>query len=188
MTRYDTIRNVALLILMAALAARCSDEQQILPTSPTTNTTTNTNNNSTTITITFPNPTPPTGGGGTGNSPVPDILPLPLYTNQVITQVYNSNTSLLLNSCVAQFGPTAWAFIDAVVDALRVRDQRFGYLCTGTDCANPVPDVITYRATQDPSLGVHIVDVIESYCVSPVLNVNNLGFSPNGRYSTRNRF
>ena len=175
--------------LICVLAAGCSDDTKILPTSPSTTTNVNTNNNTTTITITFPTPgLPTTGGGVPGEPPSATPLPLPSYVTSVVTQVHNSNPALLANSCVSQFGPSGWAFLDAVVDALRIRDQRFGYVCTGSDCANPVQDSISYRATADPVVGIHIVDLIDAYCSTPTLNVRDLGYFPNGRYSTRNRF
>lgn len=137
-------------------------------------------------------PTSPTPGTPTPGTPTPgfrtpdpapgSFLPLPSYGAQVVQSV----TTPLGDPC------TTFTYLDAVVDALRLHDTRWGYVC-GSDCVNTRRDKIAYHATAGPdvsgALGVWMVDVIGSACAPdqhPAYFV--IGFDPTIGWSSRGRF
>jgi hypothetical protein len=125
-----------------------------------TNTNTNTNNNDKTGSDTGPvtNPNTPNDGNG--------VIPLPDYGEAVVHSVANSNATLLANSCQEKYGESAWAFLDLAIRTLKVRDDRWGYLCKNAECSAIARDIIAYRASSG-NTGIWIVDVIGNHCPGP---------------------
>ena len=148
------------------------------------NTNTNANNNDN---DNRNNPTPPTNGSpccpsnGTPTGPrVPDpgagvVLPLPADAQARVFQVASQQPTLV-QQC-------SFAFIDAVIAALRVSDTRWGYVCKYGQCSDLSLDVIAYHATAGPDVqgatGNYEIDVIGSSC-SPAAQVQflNYGYTP----------
>jgi hypothetical protein len=138
--------------------------------------------------ISFTTPKPPAtpgggggggiGGGGTGSrtpNPAPGMrLPAPnaLPTVQAVANQY---PQALLNSCQEHGG--TWQFMDALVDALRLGDTRFGYGWKRGNVGDPLMDVVTYNWSGDPDEGtrnIYTFDAIGGHCGSnPVPNWNN---------------
>jgi hypothetical protein len=197
-------------ILLAIFGTACCEEAPTAPSaSPNSSSNTNTSVNTNTVTITItlppgaqpvppcptPCPSPPTDGTNGNRTPDPpagQILPLPAYGQSVMMEVATANPTLVATSCIATFGESGWRFMDMVVDKLRQRDTRWGYNCKRGDCANLSEDAISYHAAAGPEVvgaqGVYIIDIIESYCLTPKANWLNLGYDPAGRWSNRNRF
>ena len=155
-----------------------------------TNNNTNTNaNNNNNDNDNRNNPTPPTNGspccpapgnGTPGGPRVPDpgagvVLPLPADAQARVFQVASQNPTLV-QQC-------SFAFVDAVIAALRVSDTRWGYVCKYGQCSDLSLDVIAYHATAGPDVqgatGNYEIDVIGSSC-SPAAQVQflNYGFTP----------
>jgi hypothetical protein len=109
------------------------------------------------------------------------FLPLPPYGIQVMNNVTVDPALHCLD----------FQFIDAVVDALRLRDTRWGYLCRGTGCTTGSMDKIAYHATAGPevagALGVWVVDIIGSACEAPTRQWGVDGFDPAGQWTGRGR-
>jgi hypothetical protein len=185
------------LLLVAALAlGACRYDPT--PTGPTTVTQT------TTVTTTYPPPpvapvpTPtPTPGGSSSSPRTPDpvtggTLPLPTYGPSVLQSYAASaaGAAALANACPGT--PTSWAFLDGLVDQLRQKDARWGYLCKRGNCFDPSADVIAYHATSGPDItgtaGVIGVDVIGDLCGSNAAQWSPLAFDPAGLWSSRGRF
>lgn len=190
------------LFLLTLFTAAC---EQTIPTQPGTPQQ-NENNSSATVTVTVnfpptpapppPPPTPPPGtppnGGRTPDPPAGTVLPLPTYGQTVVNEVAASNPQLVAQSCIPTFGLPGWGFLDAVVDRLRRQDTRWGYVCSRGDCNNPSQDSISYHATAGPettgTTGIYIIDIIESYCLTPRAGFLNMGFDPLGLWTSRGRF
>lgn len=129
-----------------------------------------------------PTPTPLPGGTRTADPPAGQVLPLPLYGAAVVAQV----TVDVAQSC------TTFAFLDAVVDALRARDTRWGYACSSGGCASVSQDKVAYHATAGAEVtgatGVHVVDVIQNVCTAPTKQYLIVGYVAEGAWSSRGRF
>jgi hypothetical protein len=129
-----------------------------------------------------PVPTPTPVGGRTPDPPAGSVLPVPLYGAAVVSQV-TVDASL---SC------TSWVFLDAVVDALRARDTRWGYLCASGGCSSVSQDKVAYHATAGPevtgAIGVHVADVVQNVCTAPVKQYLPVGYVESGAWSSRGRF
>jgi len=144
----------------------------VLPTSPTPS----------------PSPTPaptpaPQPAGFRTPDPAPGtFLPLPPYGIQVL----NTVTVDPALHC-ADF-----VFIDALVDALRLRDTRWGYMCRGVGCTTGSLDKIAYHATAGPeiagALGAWVVDVIGNSCEAPTRQWSVDGFDAAAGWTGRGRF
>jgi len=194
-----TRRLLAAAALLLALGA-CNNYP---PTGPTTVTQT------TTVTTTYPpppvapTPTPAPGGGGTNPpgssaSRTPDpigggTLPLPTY-GQTVLQTYaasQAGAAALLNACPTG-GSASWAFLDGLVDQLRQRDTRWGYLCKRGNCFDPSADIVAYHATAGPeqtgAAGVIAVDVIGDLCGSNAAQWLPAAFDPSALWTSRGRF
>lgn len=133
-----------------------------------------------------PNPTPSPTPGGTGTrtpDPAPgQTLPFPTYTAGVVSQI----TVPVSQSC------TTFGFLDAVVDALRTHDTRWGYACSSSGCGAPSLDNIAYHATAGPEIvgatGNYLVDLIVDVCgVAPRLGFD-ARFDPVAGWTSRGRF
>jgi len=133
-----------------------------------------------------PSPTPvpvPQPAGPRTPDPAPGtFLPLPPYGIQVMNAVTVDPALHCLD----------YVFIDAVVDALRLRDARWGYLCRGVGCTSGSMDKIAYHATAGPeiagALGVWVVDIIGSACEAPTRQWGVDGFDAAGSWTGRGRF
>ncbi|MBI4348017.1 MAG: hypothetical protein HY553_14265 [Elusimicrobia bacterium] len=66
---------------------------------------------------------------------------------------------------------TDWTFPDAVVDELRRKDGRWGYLCRRGNCSDPSHDVVAYYmgpgAPTEGASRVRAVDFITASCYNP---------------------
>ena len=148
------------LLLSLVLLSACTIEPA--PTGPTTVTQT------TTVVTTYPvppTPAPPSvpvpGGANPPTSTTlprtPDpvnggTLPLPTY-GQSVTQTYAASAAgqaALANSCPTGNSSTTWAFLDGLVDQLRQRDSRWGYLCKRGNCFDPSADM-SWPTTPPPA-------------------------------------
>src|SRR5262245_45214095 len=128
-------------------------------------------------------PTPPPTFGPRTPDPAPGmILPFPTYAGVVAATV----PPLGLSSC------TSSVYLDAVVDALRARDTRWGYVCKAGNCANVSQDAISYHATAGPevagALGVYVVDVIKNFCTVPETQFLFIGYEAGSAWTGRGRF
>ena len=119
-------------------------------------------------------------------------LPLPTY-GQTVLQVYAASSvgaAALLNACPTS--TSSWAFMDGLIDQLRQRDTRWGYLCKRGNCQDPSADVIAYHATAGPEqtgvAGVIGVDVIGDLCGSNAAQWLPSAFDAAGLWTSRGRF
>jgi hypothetical protein len=121
-------------------------------------------------------------------------LPFPNWGAAIVQQVAAQRPDLLANSCQDHGG--SWAFMDAVVDALRLEDTRFGYNCKRGNCNDPSQDVIAYNYTAGPdegNSGVYIIDIIQSHCGSPTpgwgdVTAVTVNSGTIGRFTSRGRW
>jgi hypothetical protein len=125
----------------------------------------------------------PQPAGARTPDPAPGtFLPLPPYGIQVMNSVTVDPALHCLD----------FQFIDAVVDALRLRDTRWGYFCRGVGCTTGSMDKIAYHATAGPefagALGVWVVDIIGSACEAPTRQWGVDGFDAAGGWTGRGRF
>lgn len=131
-----------------------------------------------------PSPAPPVVNpvGRVPDPPTGTSLPLPSYGASVAAAVPFSVWQVCTN----------YGYLDAVVDALRVRDTRWGYVCSAAGCASPSLDKIAYHAVAGPevpgALGIWVVDVIRDVCGSPVSQWLVAGFAANTGWASRARF
>lgn len=162
---------------------------------------TNTDNDATTLTNpAAPTPTPapatttvpPTSpastpgqqstGGRTPDPPNGSVLPFPTYTAQVVN-AYRADAS---QAC------TSYTYLDGLVDTLRLRDTRWGYVCSAAGCSVPSMDKIGYHATAGPEVsgaqGVWFVDVIFDVCGINDPRFVGAGYEPLLGWTTRGRF
>jgi hypothetical protein len=153
-------------LLLASCDIRLNMADEPTPTSPTGPTITNTNNNANTNNNDRSDTAAPPAGSGTGTGETAGTLPLPAYGEGVTRNVAATNPALLANSCQETAGEMAWRFLDLVVQTLRARDPRWGYLCKDATCHAIARDVVAYRASTDVT-GIWIVDVIGNHCPGP---------------------
>jgi hypothetical protein len=171
------------LVALAFLVAACEYNFNMgAPSS--TNTNTNTVNIDIHDLVNFvpvANPTLPVPGPNGPETPAP----LPTNAEAIARSVATANATAIAQSCQATFGASAWAFMDAVVTALRASDTRWGYVVkTGGQVSQ---DVIGYRATSD-NIGAWGIDIIVGHCgASPSFGWQVLGFDTNLQWAaTRN--
>ena len=183
-----------LAVALAAVLAIACDFRLTNPAAPSVtinNTTTNTNDNRNNVTPVAPAPTPtPAPGttttipGGTGPRPgdPPAGGPLPLPTGaQGTILALGQQYAALVQSC-------SFAFVDALVSALRASDTRWGYVCKRGSCADISQDVVAYHAAAGADVtgatGTYELDVIGNSC-SPIAAPQflNLGYGPANVFS-----
>jgi hypothetical protein len=138
----------------------------------------------------------PTGSGGrTPDPPGGQRLPLPGYGDSVVHAVAAALPGALQNSCQSHGG--SWQFLDAIVDALRTHDTRWGYNGKRGNAGDPSHDVVTYHygaGASHNSTEVYIIDVVGGHCgpnPSPAwIDVTGATASQGtiGRWITRGRF
>lgn len=136
-------------------------------------------------------PDPPAGRAS--DPPVGQLLPFP-QMGVIVADVAAEFPRLLENSCQDEDG--TWAFLDLVVDRLRLVDTRWGYNCKRGNCDDPSQDVAAYHAGAGPEVeGVfetRTVDVIAGHCgPDPSANwdVHPYGTGPDAaRWTSRGRF
>jgi hypothetical protein len=123
--------------------------------------------------------------------PTGQVLPLPTYGQGIVQQVAAANPQAVLQSCENVYGASAWTFLDKVVDALRLQDLRWGYLCLDLFCSSVSGEHVAYKATSTTA-GVWKVDVIGNYCnsVGPVPTAQWIPapFDVSALWGTRGRF
>lgn len=185
--------TLALVLLVSAC-----DYPPVPPTGPTVVTQTVTTTVNQPQPAPTPTPTPTPGGGPTGTNRTPDpvaggTLPLPVY-GQSVLQVYAASSvgaAALLNACPTS-GSGSWAFMDGLIDQLRQRDTRWGYLCKRGNCQDPSNDVLAYHATAGPeqtgAAGVIGVDVIGDLCGGNVAQWLPAAFDAAALWTSRGRF
>jgi hypothetical protein len=195
---------VAVLLGVALTLAGCdinvTTPSPVVTISNQNNNQNNNNNNNTN------NPPPPGTccpgvGNGSPTTPIgprtPDpiaggVLPYPASAEAIVRGLGGQFPELLARSCQAVFGPTAWGFLDKVIDTLRASDGRWGYVCKQGNCATPSEDTIAYHATSGPdvqgALGTWEIDVIGAHCAAPVVQWLVHAFMPTGVWGTRGRF
>jgi len=132
---------------------------------------------------TSPTPTPGTPTNGrTPDPPVGGTLPLPTYTADVVTTIPFTTASTCLS-----FG-----YLDAVVDALRSHDTRWGYACGSSGCGAVSLDKIAYHATAGAEttgvVGNWIVDIIRDVCGPTSGPSFSASYEANTGWSSRGRF
>jgi hypothetical protein len=101
----------------------------------------------------------------TPNPPPGEDLPEPNWAAAIIHQVAAEYHEELMDSCQEDGG--TWEFMDAVVDALRLEDTRFGYNGKRGNPNDPSHDVIAYNFSSDPDEGttnVYLFDIIIGHC------------------------
>jgi hypothetical protein len=99
-------------------------------------------------------PDPPPGQ----RLPVPDV-------RATVLRIASQFPGALQNSCQEHGG--SWEFMDRVVDAIRVEDNRWGYNCKRGNCGDPSLDVIAYHHLAGPTVTgsqVRTVDIISGHC------------------------
>jgi hypothetical protein len=91
-------------------------------------------------------------------------LPLPDGA-ATVQRIAESSPASLAQSCQSAGG--TWQFLDAVVDALRLEDRRWGYNGKRGNANDPSHDAIAYHYGAGPREGsteVYIIDVIGGHC------------------------
>jgi hypothetical protein len=176
------MNRLASLILVAALGSACRFS---------VNSTSSSNANPLAPTPTAPtspaNPTAPSlNGFRTPDPPAGGQLPFPAYGATVAASV---STADVESSC------TTTTYLDAVVDALRGRDTRWGYVCSHGNCATVSRDTVGYHATAGPEVtgasGLYVVDIIQNLCASPVaqwLPLSTTTLDPTATWTGKGRF
>ena len=143
-----------------------------------------------------PTPTPTPSPGARTPDPAPgQRLPLPSYGASVVQQVAAARPDLLRNSCQSSGGN--WGFMDAVVDALRAHDARWGYNWKRGNVGDPSLDVIDYHwgtGRDEGSTDVYLIDIVGSHCTSSAsptwtdVTAATLAGGTVGRWTGRGRF
>ena len=131
----------------------------------------------------------------TPNPPPGQRIPRPIWGQAIINRVAAQRPDLLRNSCQEHGG--SWGFMDAVVDALRLEDTRWGYNCKRGNCADPSHDVLAYNYSSEPDPGtkaVYLIDIIGGHCgPSPTVIWNDVTdithqSGTTGGWTSRGRF
>jgi len=131
-----------------------------------------------------PTPTPMPSPGGRTADPAPGlVLPLPSYTESVITTV----PFVQAQTCLS------FTYLDAVVDALRGRDTRWGYACASSGCATGTSlDKLAYHAIAGAettgAIGNWIVDIIVDVCGGNSRSGFSATYEATTGWSSRGRF
>ena len=100
----------------------------------------------------------------TPDPPPGQRLPVP-NRQGVVQQIASQFPAALRNSCQEHGG--SWEFMDRVVDALRLEDNRWGYNCKRGNCNDPSLDVLAYHHLAGPTttgVQVRTVDIISGHC------------------------
>lgn len=139
-----------------------------------------------------PAPSYPIAPGVPGDpNPVPGDA-LPLFNGLAIVQaVFAANPGFVATSCQAQGG--TWDLMDAIVDALRAADTRFGYNGKRGNINDPSNDAVAYDFATVPggegSTTVYIVDVIAGHCgPNPTAAFSDVTVFAPGVWTGRGRF
>jgi len=138
--------------------------------------------------------TSPTGPR-TPDPPAGSFLPLPVAAQATVLAIAAQYPQAVAQSCVATVGAAAWAFLDRAIDALRLLDTRWGYVCKYGNCADLSGDVIAYHASAGPTVqgvtGTWEVDIIANHCPAPgqvsSAQWNVIGYSAAGVWGFRAR-
>jgi hypothetical protein len=126
----------------------------------------------------------------------PNTIPstaLPLYDGTAIVQaVFAANPDFVTRSCQLAAGGT-WELMDAIVDALRAVDTRFGYNGKRGNPNDPSLDAIAYDfgtvAGGEGATSVYVIDVIAGHCgVDPQPAWQDVTLLAPGVWISRGRF
>ena len=123
---------------------------------------------------------------------VPDgSLPLPA-SGATVAAVFVANPGFVATSCQNVPGGT-WDLLDAIVDALRGGDTRWGYNGKRGNINDPSQDALAYDFGAAPggegATSVYIVDVIAGHCgTNPQPAFNDVTVFAPGAWITRGRF
>ena len=139
-------------------------------------------------------PTYPVAPGVPGEPNVipDDALPLPAHA-ATVAAVFAANPAFVATSCQDAAGGT-WDLMDAIVDALRARDTRWGYNGKRGNINDPSEDALAYDfnpagAGGEGSTTVYIVDVIAGHCgPSPSAAFQDVTVFAPGVWTGRGRF
>jgi hypothetical protein len=85
--------------------------------------------------------------------------------SQTVQAVAAAHPERLVASCLKDGG--SWAFLDALVDELRLTDKRWGYNWKRGVVGDPSQDVVDYHygpGEPEESTDVYIIDVIVGHC------------------------
>lgn len=178
--------RLSALALMAVLASGC--DVTINSSGTGTGTGTGGGSGSGPTSPTPPTPLPPgvptPTGPRTPDPPVGVVLPFPGYAAGVVAGV----TVPVSASCLS------FAYLDAVVDALRLHDTRWGYACGSaatTGCAAASLDKIAYHATAGAETtgvtGNWLVDLITDVCGAAGRNFG-VSYDTTAGWTARGRF
>ena len=129
---------------------------------------------------------PPTANNNTGNcTPAAPISPLGAGETRkprpnesaVVNAIANQFPAALRNSCQDHGG--SWEFMDRTVDALRLRDGRWGYNAKRGFMHDASHDVVSYFWANGDNINnrheVYIIDIIGGHCGStPVTAWNDV--------------
>jgi hypothetical protein len=99
------------------------------------------------------------------NPPPGSRLPRPNWGAAIVAEVAADRPDLLADSCQEDGG--TWEFMDAVVDALREVDTRWGYNWKRGVVGDPSKDVVDYNWGSEPDEGttqVYLFDIISGHC------------------------
>lgn len=116
-----------------------------------------------------------------------------LYDGSAIVQgVFAANPGMVATSCQRDVGGT-WDLMDAIVDALRAADPRFGYNGKRGNTSDPSLDAVAYDYAATPggegSTTVYVVDVIAGHCGgNPQPGWNDVTVFGPGAWTGRGRF
>ena len=103
---------------------------------------------------------------GDPNTIPDDALPLPAHAGTVAA-TFAANPGFVATSCQSAAGGT-WDLMDAIVDALRALDTRWGYNGKRGNINDPSNDALAYDfgavAGGEGATDVYIVDVIAGHC------------------------
>ena len=132
------------------------------------------------------------GVPGTPNVTPEDALPLPAHGGTVAA-VFAANPAFVATSCQDAVGGT-WDLMDAIVDALRALDTRWGYNGKRGNINDPSEDALAYD--YDPggpggegATTVYVVDVIAGHCgATPSAAFQDVTVFAPGVWTGRGRF
>ena len=174
--------RIALAVSLSIACLGC-DYRVMFPAAPSNNITNNNQNtNTNTVDIsdlvnfapTFPPTTDNPNQPPTSGTP----LPIPFGSEATARNAANSNSNYLASSCHNT------NFRDAIVNALRNSDQRWGYVSKG-GCSTTSKDSIAYRATNSDT-GIWIVDIIGNHCgTGPTFTWNIVGYGADMAWCAR---
>lgn len=132
--------------------------------------------------VTAPPPTTTTTGSGGCAAPISPMGPGETRKprpneSALVRQIASEYPAALRNSCQEHGGEAAWEFMDRTVDALRLKDGRWGYNAKRGFMHDPSLDVVSYFWANGDNIHnrheVYIIDIIGGHCGSTPVTVWN---------------